>query len=296
MDKLEKLLLVSPNLEEVILNNESIDDLLPLVPLLSRMGNLKVLKLANNNIQKLPEDLSALRSLEYLDISHNPIPGLSAVIRGLFSLNSLKHLYVDLPWETDEDEIIVSLTSLESFNGTTLTDNAEDELPDMDDRADSPMRGAPQAQPAVTAAPPYRAPAWAASTSPAMLPTQAATPPPAASALPGTAPGASHLPSLRSRYNAGASTASVSRSAEDYQPKVTWDVPDMDMIQRLYRAANSVSGRVASKVEFEDYSKNMIAHLHTLLSGEEDPYRKESEILKCKKMYVGFKRKKNGQK
>jgi len=62
----------------------------------------------------------------------------------------------------------------------------------------------------------------------------------------------------------------------------------MDQIQRLYRAANSVSGRIANKVEFEDYVKNIIAHLHTLLAGEEDPYKKESEILKVKKIMFEY--------
>eukprot|EP01064_Diplonema_japonicum_P017936 TRINITY_DN2643_c0_g1_i1.p1 TRINITY_DN2643_c0_g1~~TRINITY_DN2643_c0_g1_i1.p1 ORF type:complete len:767 (+),score=265.50 TRINITY_DN2643_c0_g1_i1:80-2302(+) len=306
VEKLEKLLLVNPNVEEVVLSNEGLDDLLPLVPLLSRMTHLKVLKLNNNNIQKLPEDLSALRSLEYLDISHNPIPGLGAVIRGLFSLNSLKHLYVDLPYETDEDEIIVSLTSLESFNGTPLTDNGDDELDDVEER-ESPGGGvglstAPLHQPHG---------AWGASPG---LPSQAATPPsmtglnismppqqqqqqqqpvhasiPPSTNIPAAAQqsSASHLPSLRSRYSAPGQQPGAS-VPDDYQPKCNWESSDMDQIQRLYRAANSVSGRIANKVEFEDYVKNIIAHLHTLLTGEEDPYKKESEILKVKKIMFEY--------
>eukprot|EP01063_Lacrimia_lanifica_P005883 TRINITY_DN13544_c0_g1_i1.p1 TRINITY_DN13544_c0_g1~~TRINITY_DN13544_c0_g1_i1.p1 ORF type:complete len:715 (+),score=385.54 TRINITY_DN13544_c0_g1_i1:85-2229(+) len=283
-EKLEKMLQVNHLREEVVLNNEGIDDLQQLMPLLGRMTHLKVLKLANNNIQKLPEDLSALRTLEYLDISHNPIPGLSAVIRGLFSLNSLKHLYVDLPYETDEDEIIVSLTSLESFNGTPLTDNGDDDLGDLDnDPAISPQRAAnPSATPAPhtgmsvgSAAPFGSKPAWARSTSPAVAAAVAETP---------QAHGVD-LSNLRSRYTG---QGSVARTLDNYQPKVNWESNDMDQIQRLYHAANSVSGRIADKKEFEDYVKNIIAHLHTLLAGEEDPYKKESEILKVKKIMFEY--------
>eukprot|EP01059_Diplonema_ambulator_P005993 TRINITY_DN15773_c0_g1_i1.p1 TRINITY_DN15773_c0_g1~~TRINITY_DN15773_c0_g1_i1.p1 ORF type:complete len:738 (+),score=258.44 TRINITY_DN15773_c0_g1_i1:43-2256(+) len=304
VEKLEKLLLVNPNVEEVVLSNEGLDDLLPLVPLLSKMPHLKKLKLNNNNIQKLPEDLSALRALEFLDISHNPIPGLGAVIRGLFSLNSLKHLYVDLPYETDEDEIIVSLTSLESFNGTPLTDHGDDDLVDLEER-ESPG-GPPPGMGGMSQ------PAWGASPG---LPSQAATPPSLPGGMMGSIPQhhhhhhqptpslptpqpvqpsqGGHLPSLRSRYSTGPGPSAgghghSSASPGDYQPKTSWESVDMDQIQRLYRAANSVSGRIANKVEFEDYVKNIIAHLHTLLAGEEDPYKKESEILKVKKIMFEY--------
>ena len=287
-DKLEKMLMVNPNMEEIVLNNEGIDDLVPLIPLLVKMPHLRTLKLANNNVQRLPEDLSSLK-LEYLDISHNPIPGLSAVIRGLFSLHNLKHLYVDLPYETDEEEIIVALTALESFNGTTLTDNGDDDLADLDER-ESPMGiGQPVSQlPSVPQAPsigatpagtpgagPYgNAPqAWAPSSSPAM-PQPSVTSP----------PGQSHLPSLRSRYSGGA--GSVGRAEGDFQPKHAWEATDHEQVQRLYRAATSVSGRIADKGGFDDYVKNIIAHLHTLLAGKDDPFEKNAEILKTKKLYV----------
>ncbi|KAJ9457554.1 putative structural maintenance of chromosome (SMC) family protein [Diplonema papillatum] len=294
VEKLEKLLLVNPNVEEVSLNNEGIDDLLPLVPLLSKMPNLKVLKLANNNIQKLPEDLSSLRSVQYLDISHNPIPGLGSIFRGLFSLNGLKHLYVDMPYETDEEEIIVSLTSLESFNGTPLTDNGDEDLGDLDDAgADSPGQaygglGGPLSHSNVAPPRPQQVQAWHQSVSPGDR-MSGNTPPLAHSGSPPGYGGASHLPSLRSRYTGPGGRGSIGRgNADDYNPKINWDPNDMEEIQRLYRAANSVSGRIANKVEFEDYVKNIIAHLHTLLAGEDDPYKKEAEILKVKKIMFEY--------
>eukprot|EP00755_Sulcionema_specki_P011828 Sspe_Gene.49932::Locus_27330_Transcript_1_1_Confidence_1.000_Length_2324::g.49932::m.49932 len=277
VERLEMILASNPNVEEVVLNNEGIDDILPLVPLLAKMPKLRVLKLANNNIQKLPEDLGALRSLEYLDISHNPIPGLSAVIRGLFSLNNLKHLYIELPYETDEDEIIVSLTSLESFNGTHLIEHPEDDdLVDMDrDTEHAPPQSAQQQHP------PHLSPTRAWGT-PSPAP-HTSSPAPPHSQGPGMGAGGT-LPALRNKY----SGVPTRVDADLYQPKTSWEPTDMEQIQRLYRAANSVSGRIAHKVEFEDYVKNIIAHLHTLLAGEDDPYKKESEILKVKKIMFEY--------
>ncbi|KAJ9457556.1 putative structural maintenance of chromosome (SMC) family protein [Diplonema papillatum] len=115
------------------------------------------------------------------------------------------------------------------------------------------------------------------------------TPPLAHSGSPPGYGGASHLPSLRSRYTGPGGRGSIGRgNADDYNPKINWDPNDMEEIQRLYRAANSVSGRIANKVEFEDYVKNIIAHLHTLLAGEDDPYKKEAEILKVKKIMFEY--------
>ena len=104
---------------------ESFDDILPA---LAQCSNLRTLKLARNKITSLPESLTQLAGLEYLDLAGNPIAGLNSVIRGLFCLSGLKHLYIDLPYESDEDEIIVSLHSLESFNGTPLLENDDEHL------------------------------------------------------------------------------------------------------------------------------------------------------------------------
>ncbi|KEG13207.1 putative structural maintenance of chromosome (SMC) family protein [Trypanosoma grayi] len=112
---------------EVNLESLGLDSLEPVLPLLANMPRLKALKLAHNKLTGLPCDLSSIRQLEYLDISANPITGLSTIVRGLYSLVILRHLYVDLPFENEEDEVIVSLHSLQSFNGTSLTGVIEDE-------------------------------------------------------------------------------------------------------------------------------------------------------------------------
>jgi hypothetical protein len=62
----------------------------------------------------------------------------------------------------------------------------------------------------------------------------------------------------------------------------------MGQVQRLYHAAHSVSGRIANKAEFDDYTRHIVTHLHTLLSGEDDPFKKESEVLKAKRIMFEY--------
>jgi hypothetical protein len=125
--KAEAIINSNPRAEEVNLDGLGLDDLAPLLQPLSQLTRLRKLKIARNRMTSLPEDLSAIRTVENLDVSGNPVSGLNAVIRGLFTLPNLRHLHIDLPFETDEDEIIVSLHSLESFNGTPLTETFDDD-------------------------------------------------------------------------------------------------------------------------------------------------------------------------
>eukprot|EP00759_Apiculatamorpha_spiralis_P032820 PhF_6_TR34175/c0_g1_i1/m.50008 len=260
--RLEQLVQSNPRAEELSLEGQGIDSLIPLMPLLSQMGRLKRLKLAGNHLTSLPEDMSSLRNLDYLDVSANPISGLNAVIRGLFCLSNLKHLYIDLPLETDEDEIIVSLTSLESFNGTPLTEGGNP--PEA-----SPAKYPPQA-----------------SRVPASNPSASTSQPYQNTPLPNI-PSVGGVSALRSRYGPGGDAGSLGGSSP-LPTKTKWDDADMAQVQRLYQAANSVSGRIANKAEFDDYTRHIVTHLHTLLSGEDDPFKKESEILKAKRIMFEY--------
>lgn len=123
---LNTLLEQNPATNEINLETCSLTSLNPILPLLTRFKNLKVLRLQNNELTELPPDLSGLSTVQYLDLTQNKFSDLEKVMSGLFSLKNLKHLFIDLSDE-DEDEIIITLTSLESFNGTPLTD-VPDEL------------------------------------------------------------------------------------------------------------------------------------------------------------------------
>lgn len=62
----------------------------------------------------------------------------------------------------------------------------------------------------------------------------------------------------------------------------------MSQVRRLYQAANSVSGRVVNRAEFDDYTSNVLGHLQSLLNGEEDAFRREAEILKAKRIMYEY--------
>lgn len=118
MEKVRNIILTQDveKCTELNLENMNIKSLDELMEDLCKLKNLKKLLLAGNQLTKLPQDLSALKKLEYLDISGNNFQDLQYIMSGLFSLPKLKHLFIDLS-EQDEEEIVMSL-ELESFNGT----------------------------------------------------------------------------------------------------------------------------------------------------------------------------------
>ncbi|KAG2393869.1 hypothetical protein C9374_003633 [Naegleria lovaniensis] len=126
MEKVNSILHKYPDAIEVSLDHCGLRTLDEVLVDLSKLKYLKVLRLSNNNLRTLPSDMSGLQKVEYLDLRNNLFESAQSVLAGLFSLPNLKHLYITLD-EKEEDEIIISLSNLESFNGTPLTD-----LPDVD--------------------------------------------------------------------------------------------------------------------------------------------------------------------
>ena len=247
LQRAEKLITQNTRAEELSLEGMGLDTIAPLLPLLSQMSRLRRLKLAKNSISSLPDDLSAIRQVEFLDLSANPVAGLNAVIKGLYSLTNLKHLYIDLQFESEEDEVIVSLQSLESFNGTPLTENFEETAAKEQASVPAPARLGTGQQ----SQPQQRQQAWD-----------------------GPAPN-----SGRQQQNASAHAVAV---------KTRWEESDMQQVQRLYQAVNSVSGRVTNKNEFDEYTRNVVNHLHSLVAGEDDPFKREVEILKAKRILFEY--------
>src|SRR3989338_5229270 len=117
MDKVNEIMNKYPNATEVSLEQCGLKSLDEIITDLSKLKYLKVLRLANNQLKALPSDMSGLFRVEYIDLRNNMFSSSESVLSGLFSLPSLKHLYITLD-EKDEDEIIISLSNLESFNGT----------------------------------------------------------------------------------------------------------------------------------------------------------------------------------
>lgn len=117
MEKVNEIMNKYPDATEVSLEHCGLKTLDEILVDLSKLRYLKVLRLANNQLRHLPSDMSGLQRVEYLDLRNNNFISSQNVLSGLFSLPSLKHLYITLD-EQEEDEIIVSLSNLESFNGT----------------------------------------------------------------------------------------------------------------------------------------------------------------------------------
>eukprot|EP01006_Ploeotia_vitrea_P028827 TRINITY_DN61463_c0_g1_i1.p1 TRINITY_DN61463_c0_g1~~TRINITY_DN61463_c0_g1_i1.p1 ORF type:complete len:736 (+),score=94.46 TRINITY_DN61463_c0_g1_i1:21-2228(+) len=114
---------------ELHLGDMGIEDLAPLIPLVFRqLPNLRILRLPNNRLRYLPTDLSCFKDLVYLDISGNNFKDLSCVLPALQPLRSLKHLCINLEKERDEEIIIETLLSLETFNGTALNESTSDTM------------------------------------------------------------------------------------------------------------------------------------------------------------------------
>jgi hypothetical protein len=128
MDKIKRILIESPDITEINLENSDLTSLDELMPDLVKLEQLKSLKLGNNLLTKLPSNMSGLEKLTTLDLRNNRFMDLSAITSGLFSLPNLKHLFVNMS-EQEEDEIIISLTNLESFNGTPLSVIPDNDYP-----------------------------------------------------------------------------------------------------------------------------------------------------------------------
>lgn len=109
--------------EEVVLQGMNIASIEPIIHQLSSMPRLRSLRLADNRLTSLPDDMSGLAHLETLDMTDNAFPTANAVLKGLISLPRLKHLSMTLADPLEEDTLIISLISLETFNGTKLNGN-----------------------------------------------------------------------------------------------------------------------------------------------------------------------------
>ncbi|EAN99004.1 hypothetical protein, conserved [Trypanosoma cruzi] len=235
---------------EVNLEGVGLESLEPVLPLLSRLPRLKALRLARNKLTGLPNDLTGICQLEYLDLSANPITGASTIMQGLSGLAILRHLYVDLPCESEEDEVIVAVQSLESFNGTSLTEVFEEVRGAMegDKSDDGDTSPAPRIFDATDTSVLDEAPIYGQEQQ--------------------------RQQQQQQQY-----------SSTQFQQ---WKAEDTKNIQGLYTLVTNFTGNVFTQKEFNMYVANVVRHLCALTAAEPDPSSREGEKLKAKKVLYEY--------
>lgn len=87
---------------------------------LKEFANLRELYIHGNRLTSLPPDMSGLRKLEKIDIRGNPFKDIPDVAAALSTVPNLKHLFMTLKAEADEDALFSFLPKLETINGTSI--------------------------------------------------------------------------------------------------------------------------------------------------------------------------------
>ena len=139
MEKVKEIRNNFPDTTEVSLENCGLNSLDDILNVLGELANLRVLRLSNNKLTKLPTDMSRLSRVEYLDLTGNRFERIDDILPGLCSLPMLKHLDITLA-EEGEDELIINLANLLTFNGTPLTDITDQQY-DYNEVSMSPIKG-----------------------------------------------------------------------------------------------------------------------------------------------------------
>jgi len=119
-EKLAFLLQHDAQTETVHLEYSDINELSGLMSDLRSFPNLREVYLHGNRLTNLPPDMSSLRRLEKIDIRGNDFRDIPDVASALSTLPNLKHLFMTLKEEADEDALFSFLPKLETINGTSI--------------------------------------------------------------------------------------------------------------------------------------------------------------------------------
>ena len=84
------------------------------------------LDLSNNNLTKLPDNLSYLTNLEKLDLINNPFEDYESIGRALSTLPKLVELKIDLTTQENAFLILSQLPNLLLLNGKSTNDDDDD--------------------------------------------------------------------------------------------------------------------------------------------------------------------------
>merc|ERR1712086_28131 len=119
-EKLAFLLQHDASTDLVHLEYSDIHELSALMGDLRSFPNLRELYIHGNRLTTLTPDMSGLRKLEKIDIRGNPFKDIPDVAAALSTIPNLKHLFMTLKAEADEDALFSFLPKLETINGTSI--------------------------------------------------------------------------------------------------------------------------------------------------------------------------------
>lgn len=122
---LKELITTNPFTEEVDFEGQNINSVDAVcVELLSRFSELRKVNLAENNIRKLPNDLSVLKNIYELNLNGNPIDDIVEATESLKTMPNLKSLHISLYEEDQVDFLLRNLLDLEFLNGLAVERDA----------------------------------------------------------------------------------------------------------------------------------------------------------------------------
>jgi len=124
-EKLAFLLQHDASTDTVHLEYSDIHDLSALMGDLRSFPNLRELYVHGNRLTTLTPDMSGLRKLEKIDIRGNPFKDIPDVAAALSTIPNLKHLFMTLKAEADEDALFSFLPKLETINGTSIPQGSD---------------------------------------------------------------------------------------------------------------------------------------------------------------------------
>ena len=115
----------SNNFEEATLNlsNKNItDDANVFKEIISSYPNVQNLNISDNQLTYIPEDLSPLKKLKFLDIQRNPFKDFNKLVDALTSLPNLVDLNINLKDKEEVELIFQKLPNLEVLNEKKIKD------------------------------------------------------------------------------------------------------------------------------------------------------------------------------
>ncbi len=127
MDNLARYLITNRStVESIDISNTDITDtsMADIAVLLGGCPNISTLDLSNNQITVLPEAIAAMSGLRCLYLANNQFADGVDLVEKLKCLDQLEHLSVKITDDELEDDLIVSLPNLATYNRIGLVDDA----------------------------------------------------------------------------------------------------------------------------------------------------------------------------